>query len=365
MDNIRDIIETYKDVVIQIATPYSTGTGFFLKKHNLIVTNDHVVRGSKEVVIDGNSMDKRLSTVLFSDPFHDLAFLSAPEGLDMKNIDLAEDSPSDGDKVLAIGHPMGLKYTSTTGIISNSARRMGENDLEYIQTDAAINPGNSGGPLVNTDGKVVGINTSIYRDSNNLGFALQVHYLEETLEEYQKEAGKSGARCLSCSNLVFEDTVDEGYCPHCGAKITLPSDLDEYAPSGIPKLMEEIITNISHDVKLSRRGLNHWEIQHGSATVRISYHEKSGFIIGDAFLCRLPKENIKDIYEYLLRQNNELENLNFSIHGQNIVLSLIIFDRYLNAETGTNLFKYLFDKADHYDDILVDQYGAIWKVEEE
>ncbi|MEM7103422.1 MAG: trypsin-like peptidase domain-containing protein [Bacteroidota bacterium] len=365
MENLREIIDLYKDVVIQIATPYSTGTGFYLKEHDIIVTNEHVVRGSNEVVVDGNALDMTLSKVLFTDPRHDLAFLKTPEGLELPEIRLSDDKAKDGDRVIAIGHPMGLKYTTTQGIVSNSARRMGDNDLEYIQTDAAINPGNSGGPLVAGDGEVVGINTSIYRDSNNLGFALQARYISETIDEYTKQNGQIGARCTSCANLVFQNNVDEGYCPHCGAKITLPSDLEDYEPSGIPKMIEEIVSEAKYNVKLSRRGPNHWEIKKGSAKIRISYHDKSGFIIGDAFLASLPKENIKDIYEYLLRQNNKLESLNFSIFNQNIVLSLIIYDRYLNLETGMNLFKYLFDKADHYDNILVEEFGALWKTEEE
>ncbi len=357
---MKEVIDTYKDVVIQIATPFSTGTGFYLKEHGLIVTNEHVIRGSKEVVIDGNSIDKALSHVIFADPFHDLAFLKPPENIDLQSVPLSPTNVTDGDQVLAIGHPMGLKYTSTQGIVSNSNRKM-QNDLNYIQTDAAINPGNSGGPLVNSAGEVIGINTSIYKDSNNIGFALQVSYLRDTINEYKEQYGQIGSRCTSCLNLVFQKNVDDGYCPHCGAKISLPSDLEDYSPTGIPKMVEEILSESDQDIKLSRRGPNHWQIEQGSANIRVSYHDKSGFIIGDAFLCTLPKQNIKDIYEYLLRQNNDLESLNFSVFGNNIVLSLIIYDRYLSIETGRNLFKYLFEKADHYDDILVNQFGANFK----
>ena len=86
--------------------------------------------------------------------------------------------------------------------------------------------------------------------------------------------------------------------------------------------------------------------------------------MGDASLCSLPKENINPLYEYLLKQNYEIEGLTFSIKENDIVLSLLIYDRYLNMDTGMKLFKYLFEKADYYDNILVDKYGAIWKNEE-
>jgi len=105
---MREIIDTYKDVVVQIATPLSTGTGFYLEAHNLIVTNEHVVRGSKEVVIDGNAIEKSLTRVLFVDPVHDLAFLETPKEHKMRNAGLAMEQVNDGDPVIAIGHPMGL-----------------------------------------------------------------------------------------------------------------------------------------------------------------------------------------------------------------------------------------------------------------
>ncbi|MBK6948068.1 MAG: hypothetical protein IPH16_08450 [Haliscomenobacter sp.] len=87
-------------------------------------------------------------------------------------------------------------------------------------------------------------------------------------------------------------------------------------------------------------------------------------ITGDAYLCMVPKENIKPLYEFLLRQNYLMEGLSLSIKDQDIILSLLIYDRYLNLETGLHLFKYLFEKADYYDNILVEQFGAIWKHED-
>jgi len=362
---MKDIIEKYKDVVVQIATPFSTGTGFYLKEHKLIVTNEHVIRGSKEVAIDGNSFDKTMSTVLFSDPHHDLAFLSPPENPDFQDIKLTPNPISDGDKVIAIGHPMGLKYTFTQGIVSNSNRFMKEKSLIYIQTDAAINPGNSGGPLVNENGDVVGINTMIFNNSNNLGFALDVQYLQQALTEYGADYGKIASRCQSCSNIVNEDNVDAGYCPHCGSKVKLSSDLDDYEPTGVTKTLETIISEAGHDVKLSRRGPSHWQMEHGSAKVQVSYYPKSGYIMCDSFLVKLPKKNIASIYEFLLRENDNLDGMTFSVHQQDVVLSLVIYDRYLNLESGKTLITSLFDKSDHYDDILVDTYGAIWKTEED
>ena len=83
----------------------------------------------------------------------------------------------------------------------------------------------------------------------------------------------------------------------------------------------------------------------------------------DALLCTLPPQNIKALYEYLLRENYRNEGVTLSVRGQDIVLSLLIYDRYLKEETAEKLLSSLFEKADSYDNILVEQYGAKWRVE--
>ncbi len=357
---MHDIIDWYRRIVIQIATPYSTGTGFLLKDFNLIVTNEHVIRDNREVAVASDSFPKQLAPVVYIDPKYDLAFLAAPQSAAAPQALLSTDKRlREGDQVVAVGHPLGLKYAATKGIVSNT--RHEQNDIFYIQHDAALNPGNSGGPLVDMDGNIVGVNTFILRDGQSIGFSLPVAYLQTTLEEFIKAGGVNGARCSSCANLVFEHTVDNGYCPHCGSKVQLPKDVEPYEPLGVAKTIEEIIEQTGRPVQLARVGPNKWEIQVGSARVQISYHEKTGLITGDAYLCLLPKENIKPLYEYLLRQNYYTEGLAFSIREQDIILSLLIFDRYLNVETGLLLFQRLFQQADYYDNILVEKFGALWK----
>ncbi|MCP3929033.1 MAG: trypsin-like serine protease [Bacteroidetes bacterium] len=362
---MKEVIDLYRDVVIQIATPYSTGTGFYLKEPNLIVTNEHVVRDNRVVVIGGNTFAKQLTSVVYLDLKYDLAFLKVPEKLDLPAVQLGRSQKlTEGDQIIAAGHPFGLKYTATQGIISNLAHE--QNDVNYIQHDAALNPGNSGGPLVAVSGEVVGVNTFIIKDGNNIGFSLPANYLEDTLKEFKAGEEKIGLRCNSCSNIVFENTKDNGYCPHCGAKATLPSEVEEYEPVGIAKTIETMLEKLGHNVQLSRRGPNNWEMQQGSANISISYYEKTGLIIGDAYLCLLPKTNIKELYTYLLKQNFEVEGLTLSINpqGHDIILSLLIYDRYLNVDTGLKLFQHLFDKADQYDNLLVEKFGALWKKED-
>ena len=361
---MNKVIDFYKDVVIQIATPYTTGTGFYLRDYNMIVTNEHVIRENRAVVVEGEVLKKQLSRVLFTDPKHDLAFLEVKKDTNMPTVHMATGKEiNEGDPVIAMGHPFGLKYTATKGIVSNVQHL--QNDINYLQHDAALNPGNSGGPLVDEDGHIIGVNTFVIKDGNSIGFSLPINYLEDSIKEFVKGDGAIGVRCHSCTNIVYENTVEQTYCPHCGNKVQIPSLVEEYEAVGVSKTIENLLEKLGYDVRLARRGPKIWEVQKGSAKINVSYYEKSGLIVGDAFLCTLPKQNIKPIYEYMLIENYHIEGLTLSVKGQDIILSLLIYDRYLNEDTGMKLFQHLFERADHYDNILVEEYGALWKEDDE
>lgn len=356
----REIIELVRGAVVQIATPYATGTGFYLKGPDLIITNEHVVRGCKRIVVDGDQFDKQLVRVLYTDPRLDIAFAEAPDQHNMPMVEAGGIQViAEGETVIAVGHPFGLKYTATRGIISNANHDQG--GIRYLQHDAALNPGNSGGPLLSTEGRVIGVNTFIIRDGNSIGFALPVNYLVETLDEYAQYFGKTGVRCHSCGNMVFDSTAEGEFCPFCGTKVQLPSQVEEYNPVGVKRTIESLLAEMGYNVELSRKGPNSWELKRGSANINISYHEDSGLIVGDAYLAILPRTDIKPIYEYLLRQNYELNGLTFSVQGQDIILSLLVYDRYLGLESGKALFTHLVEKADKFDNILVERFGALWK----
>src|SRR5690242_21221714 len=128
----QQIIEQYQKAIIQIATSSGTGTGFYVKEYDLIVTNDHVVAENAEVTLAGKAFDKSLARVWYTDRKHDLAFLEAPKNVELPEIKMGQyDKLKDGDAVVAIGHPYGLNYTATQGVISKVDRiREG---LKFIQ----------------------------------------------------------------------------------------------------------------------------------------------------------------------------------------------------------------------------------------
>src|SRR2546423_7583535 len=210
--DVQSIIEKFQPTIIQIATQTATGTGFYIKEFDLIITNEHVVSDNTEVTIAGKLFDKSLARVWYSDRKHDLAFLEAPKNIVLPEIKLGVyESTKDGDVVVAIGHPYGLNYTATQGVISKVDRI--RDGVKFIQIDAAINPGNSGGPLVNERGEVIGVNSFIIRGGDNLGFALPVSYLRTALLLYQPNRGAATTRCASCDFLVTAANIDNGkYC---------------------------------------------------------------------------------------------------------------------------------------------------------
>lgn len=357
---MQNVIEQFRKLIIQIATPYSTGTGFLLPDEGIIVTNYHVVEGISEMVIEGELVPRQLTKLVFVDLKHDLALLAAPRCPSVQAVVLSPEQPvQPGNEVVAIGHPFGLKFSVTHGIVSGIEPL--DNGISYIQHDAALNPGNSGGPLVNRKGEVIGVNTFIVTEGESLGFSLPAHFVLQALAAWKKGNGAAGICCGNCGTTIFEGTIQDRYCPNCGTEIVLPSDEGPYNPTGIARTVEAILTKCGHDVCLARRGPNAWEIEKGSATIFITYYEPNGLIAGDAILCELPAQNISPVYEFLLRQNYDLEALSLSVRGNEVVLSLVVYDRYLNIDSGMKLFKNLFEKADYFDNVLVEQFGAKWK----
>jgi len=153
-----------------------TGSGFAISTDGYIVTNNHVVEDAlsiKAAFADGLALTAELTG---TDPSTDIAVLKVFEGglkpLQFANSDLLEP----GQIAIAIGNPMGLQHTITAGVVSATGRTLRANNGrlidDIIQTDAALNPGNSGGPLVNSEGRVIGVNTAVISAAQGLCFAV-------------------------------------------------------------------------------------------------------------------------------------------------------------------------------------------------
>lgn len=363
----QQIIELYRPAIIQLATQGSTGTGFYIKEFDLIVTNEHVVSKNAEITIAGRLFEKRIARVWYTDRKHDLAFLQAPTDVALPEVKLGVyEDVNDGDVVVAIGHPFGLNYTATQGVISKVDRI--RDGVKFIQIDAAINPGNSGGPLVNKKGEIIGINSFIIKGGDNLGFALPVSYIREALQLYLPYKGQPSTRCHSCNNLVLASNIEATkYCPYCGTEVKLPQPPEkESKPVGVAKAVEEILSELGKDVRLARDGNNNWSVKEGGAKIKINYNPENYFVAGDAYLCGLPTDTtmIKPLYKFLLEENFKLDGLVLSCLKQNIVLSCIMYDLDMTKDNGIEMFRDLFQKADFYDTLLEEEYGCQELLEE-
>jgi len=353
--NTQLILDKYIENIIQVMTPYGTGTGFIIG--DLIITNSHVVGGLKEVVISAKKIQRTIAKVLYDDPYYDLAFIKYNFDRPKIPFILTNKTVEDGDTTIAIGHPYGLNYTTTEGIVSRASRL--QDDLEYIQIDAAINPGNSGGPLLNMDGEVIGINTFIIQNANNLGFSLPYFYIKEALESFEANESNNIIKCPSCKNLIDEKRIKKDYCPECGVKLEVARLRRKgYKPTGSTKLLENILSSLDINVTLARRSQSTWRIDKGSARIEINYYE-NGIIIGDSKLCAIPSSNIDKIYDFLLEENEKLSYLQFSINENSIYLSYLIVDSSLTQKEGKTAIQRLIQYANKYDDILINKFGAI------
>ncbi len=165
------------------SVPRGSGSGFLWNDSGHIITNFHVIEGASEAIVKLADNSSHKAALVGASPAHDIAVLKIQLG-SWRPPPLPIGSSHDlkvGQKVLAIGNPFGLDWTLTTGIISALDRSLSNDkggSIEHlIQTDAAINPGNSGGPLLDSAGRLIGINTAIYSPSGasaGIGFAVPV-----------------------------------------------------------------------------------------------------------------------------------------------------------------------------------------------
>ena len=165
------------------------GSGFIIESDGYILTNNHVVDGAEEIIVALSDRREREAVIVGQDPLSDLAVLKI-EGENLPTLDMgSSDSLEAGQWVVAIGSPFGFEHSVTAGIVSATGRSLPENNGNYvpfIQTDVAINPGNSGGPLLDLDGRVVGINSQILTRSGGfmgLSFAIPIDVAMEVAEQ--------------------------------------------------------------------------------------------------------------------------------------------------------------------------------------
>jgi serine protease Do len=189
--SVRELVNQLGEAVVQVRTPGSLGSGFIINEEGFLMTNFHVIEGETHISIevfhqkDGQLERKsyRQVRIVAMNKFADLALLKI-EDKDAPAFKFLPFGSSDalavGEKIFAIGSPLGLERTVTEGILSTKTRQMA-GEL-YLQTTTQINPGNSGGPLFNLNGEVVGVTNMKITFGEGLGFAIPVESVKYFLD---------------------------------------------------------------------------------------------------------------------------------------------------------------------------------------
>jgi serine protease Do len=219
------------------------GSGFIVSQDGYILTNNHVVEDAEKITVtllDGRELQAKL---IGTDPSTEVAVVK----IDANNLHALEMANSDtlevGEWVIAIGNPFGLSHTVTAGIVSAKGRSgLGLSTYEdFIQTDAAINPGNSGGPLVDLDGKVVGINTAIVGSSGNIGIGMAIP--------------------INMAKNVYDQLVEKGKVVRGFLGVTIQDLTPELAESfKLKDVKGVVVPDVSPDSAAAKAGLKAGDI---------------------------------------------------------------------------------------------------------
>jgi serine protease Do len=217
------------------------GSGVIISSDGYILSNNHVVEHAQEITVTLDNEKQYPAEIVGRDPKTDLAVLKIDTGDTLPAAALgSSDEIRVGDWVMAIGNPFGLNHTVTSGIVSAKGRVIGAGPYDdFIQTDASINPGNSGGPLFNMKGEVVGINTAIIPQGQNIGFAIPVDMAKPLIPQ-----------------LVNDGHITRGYI---GVNIqTLTPELAE--AMAIDEAAGALVTDVTKDSPAEKAGIERGDI---------------------------------------------------------------------------------------------------------
>ncbi len=189
--SVRDLVNEVGEAVVQVRTPGGLGSGFFINRDGFLITNFHVTEGETQISVEvyqqrNGELERHIYKqvrIVSLNKFADLALLKV-EDKDAPKFVYASLGDSDalsvGERVFAVGSPLGLERTVTEGILSTKTRQF-QGEL-YLQTTAQINPGNSGGPLFNMRGEVIGVTNMKLTFGEGLGFAIPIEAVKFFLE---------------------------------------------------------------------------------------------------------------------------------------------------------------------------------------
>lgn len=352
-------MKDFNKSIFKIITSTGTGSGFAVENYDYIITNYHVISGSKIVAVEDHNKNRHVAHVVMANMEVDLAFLHIENFKNTSN-DISIDKELEIEKdqvVYTHGYPYGMPYTTTKGIVSSSRQPI-ENRY-YLQTDAAVNPGNSGGPMLNADGVLMAVTTSKFTDADNIGFGIPYTDVLKELDDFEYIDQNYRVKCNSCDTYIEKETK---FCENCGSNIDV-SVFEEFEKSYFAEFVEEGMTEMGMNPVLGRAGRDYWEFHQGSALVRIFVYQRD-YLIAASPINKLPKKNLEKLMRYLLQ--DKVAPYKLSVDNNTIFLSYrthlsdIFSDK---KEIIKENIKKLPLKADDLDNFFVDEFGCELSIE--
>lgn len=342
-------------LVYKVTHAGGSGSCFYLKSHDLFVTNYHVVSGFHEVAIHDNDRNPYLARVVLVNPALDIALMVADGDFSqLPELSLAADDALEiGGKVSVAGYPYGMPFTVTEGSVSSPKQLM--DGKYYIQTDAAVNPGNSGGPIFNENNEVVGVTVSKFSNADNMGFGIRVEALRKLLEVVDDmDRSCFQVQCDSCDGLI---AGEEYFCPSCGEK--LPEGIfAERQQSPLAVFCEQAIEEMGVNPVLARDGYDSWTFHKGSSEIRIFVYDNT-YLFAVSPINLLPKKEVEPVLDYMLSE--DFTPYKMGIEGRQIYLAYRIHLSDLTEVSEDEIRRNLVNlalRADEMDNKMVERFGC-------
>ncbi len=342
--------------IVKVLTEEGSGTGFYFRRPNYFLTNQHVVDNEKEIAIETQQKQRMQGRVILVNQNLDLALFTVAG--DLSDWTPMEFAPSDslhvGDVIYSVGFSLGIPLTVTEGIISAVRQELG--DRYMIQTDAAINPGNSGGPLLNDVGQVCGVTCRKMFLMDNMGFGIMLSDIRNFLESASllEDDERYHYQCPSCGRVISDSLLK--YCPECGLVVPEDAFLIE-EKTDFQKFLLEILSLV---------GLNSEELQ-GSDVFEFHYkHLKCRGRSGErgvffkSVINKLPKQGHDALFKYLL--SAPVAPYRLAVNDSDISMSYLVHLRDLLVPEFRTLrikeFAEFLDKAFYMSQLLADRFAC-------
>ncbi len=360
-----EFIDKVSRSVVGVRAGEADGSGWIATQQGLVVTNLHVVGfGGKAFVLYQGYTEEVPAKVIYADTRLDVAILLPEMVPDLPPLPMA-DRPEilAGTRVMAFGHPFGLEYTVTRGIVSAAERKL--DDVIYVQHDAAISPGNSGGPLLDGRGLVLGINR-IKLSNTQLNFAIAAWQIEKQLASFATGGALLAGiePVYTCPECDRDFDPKTGYrCKVCGAELPCFSPIERVnVPNALSQgehLVAELLKAIGYSPEELRFDTGVWCIKQSSGEVWIRLSDDGRFVDFASRLSSLPEANHEAFFRFLLTVNDRASaHCKISLSRKTVMLSFTVSVAYLDQNLIASRLSSLISLAHDLRGTLIETYGA-------